>query len=370
MTEAGQGTIAAAGRFKINEDSLEKYLAASLPGFAGRIDVKKFGYGQSNPTYLLSTSSGQKYVMRKKPPGKLIKGAHAVDREYRIIRSLGEAGFEVPRAHLLCENGNVIGTDFYVMDFVQGIVPDNGMQKLPQAQRRPAMVAMVRTLAKLHSYEPAKLGLLSGDKPYGQMGGFYKRQISTLKRTSDAQVKASQDGAVPQMGKIEELLKKFEANMPEDISCVIHGDYKPDNVIFAAEGPARVLAVLDWELSTLGHPMSDLANMCLPYYLEEGNPINYAVFDTSEAGGVPPIEEVHRAYCEAAGLPYPIANWSFYVAFAFFRLSVIAQGIASRASRGQASGASANMTPLLVHGAEFLCNSAFDIMSKVSSSKL
>jgi aminoglycoside phosphotransferase (APT) family kinase protein len=309
-----------------------------LPGFDGAIDVKKFGYGASNPTYFVSTSSGQKYVLRKKPPGKLIKGAHAVEREFRVMKALEGKSFEVPRMHVLCEDCDVIGTPFYVMGFVKGQIPDNGLASLPRQHRRPAMLAIVRALAKLHSFDPVELGLMETGNTFGKSGGFYERQIRAMSRTSENQVAGSVGKVGPLMA-MPELLKQFAAHMPLDRSCVIHGDYKPDNILLSeGDSTPKVLAIVDWELSTIGHPLSDLANLCLPYHLGPlGALVKYGPFDMSGDSGLANEEEVHKSYCEVTGVPFPIADWTFFVAFSCFRLAVIVQGVAMRAALGQGS---------------------------------
>lgn len=375
MKTAGQETVKPEGRHAIDETALTHFLARELPGFEGQVSVTKFGYGQSNPTYLLETTAGKQYVLRKRPPGKLIKSAHAVDREYRIMRALGTVGFQVPRVHLLCEDEAVLGTSFYVMDFVRGPIVDNALLQAIPEERRGIMMSIVRTLARLHSYDPAALGLLQAGSAYGRLGGFYERQIATMSRTSDAQV-AGSAGMVPPMRSFRPLLDMFRAHMPEDKSCIIHGDWKPDNMILSQDpGPKEVVAVLDWELSTIGHPMSDLANLCLAYHMPAGNPVGYPAFDTSPGSGIPAEDEVHRAYCEAAGVTYPIVDWSFFVAFACLRLSVIAQGVAMRVAKGQSSAlgaASEEVVRKVVAAAEFMCDLGFDIMRKArgESSKL
>eukprot|EP00931_Biecheleriopsis_adriatica_P031734 TRINITY_DN18577_c0_g1_i2.p1 TRINITY_DN18577_c0_g1~~TRINITY_DN18577_c0_g1_i2.p1 ORF type:complete len:395 (-),score=70.01 TRINITY_DN18577_c0_g1_i2:282-1418(-) len=370
MASPGQATVDVEDRLRFDETSLQRFLVAQgLPGMeGGPLRVKKFGYGQSNPTYFLETVAGHKYVLRKQPPGKLIKGAHAVDREFRVLKAVGEAGYSVPTAHVLCQDGNIIGTSFYVMSFMKGQIPDNGLQNLPNEHKRPVMKAIVQSLAKLHSYDPEKLGLLGGEKPFGRIGGFYDRQIQTLSRTSEAQV-AGSEGKVPAMVRMPELLRLFQANMPEDRSCIIHGDWKPDNVVLTDgnDGSPRVVAVLDWELSTIGHPMSDLANLCLPYHLGNlGELVGYTSIDPSADSSLPSEEEVHRTYCEAAGVTYPIASWSFFVAFSCFRLAVIIQGVAMRNAKGVASSASGNVS-LQVQAADAMCNMGCEIMTKAFS---
>ena len=191
----------------------------------------------------------------------------------------------------------VIGTPFYVMSFVEGQIVDNGLLKVPEAERTAVMSSIVESLAKLHSYEPSALGLLGPGKAFGKMGGFYERQMRTLQRTSEAQV-ASSEGQVVAMKSMPELLRLFQQNMPPDRSCIIHGDWKPDNLILSMDRPPRVKAVVDWELSTIGHPMSDLANLCLPYHLGDfGKVVNYPPL-----GGESGISEeaVLQSYCRAA----------------------------------------------------------------------
>lgn len=356
----GQETTQIEERHRFDEASLERYLTRELPGFPGITAVRKFGFGQSNPTFCIECH-GKKYVLRKKPPGKLIKGAHAVDREYRVMKVLGLVGFEVPKMHVLCEDESVLGTPFYLMDFVEGRIVDNGLLKLPLEQRKPAMLAIVKTLAKLHSYDPVALGLVNEKDAFGRVGGFYSRQISTMAKTSEMQA-----SKVEPLRSMKSLLKTFEANMPEDRSCVVHGDWKPDNVILSAGSHPFVLAVLDWELSTLGHPMSDLANMCLPYHLGPlGTIVSYPAF----GDGCFTEEEVHRAYCDASGISFPINSWSFFIAFSCFRLAVIAQGVAMRASQGMASNADSGQASQIASVANALCDKALEIMTDPNGMK-
>merc|ERR1712008_161008 len=216
-------------------------------------------------------------------------------------------------------------------------------------------------LARLHSFRPEDLGLIGSHDPFGKVGGFCERQMATLVRTSKAQVDGSR-GMVPVLRGMEEILRLFETNMPSDMGTIIHGDWKPDNIIFAESEAPEVSAVIDWELSTIGHPMSDLANMCLPYYLPEPNPVGYPVFDLTEGSNIPSQEDAHKVYCKAAGISYPIANWNFYIAFSLFRLSIIVQGVAMRTAKGQASAASETDGPatevvgMIVQAADFLCD--------------
>lgn len=365
MRDPSQKTVEVEERLRFDEASLERFLSQQgLPGFKeGAIKVRKFGYGQSNPTYCLQVAN-HRYVLRKQPPGKLIRGAHAVDREFRVMKALNQVGYEVPPVHVLCEDPQVIGTPFYVMSFMEGRIADNGLLNLPKEERPAVMQSIVQSLAKLHGYDPKELGLLQGSKPFGKMGGFYERQIRTLQRTSEAQVSNSQ-GQVPPMKAMPELLRFFKDNMPPDRSCVIHGDWKPDNLILSKKKPPS--AVVDWELSTIGHPMSDLANLCLPYHLGEfGKVVDYPPMGGD--GGISE-EEVLRSYCQAAGVEYPIDHWSFYTAFACFRLAVIIQGVAMRTSRGSASDGTGNVK-MQSEAADSMCSLALSIMRKAFGSRL
>jgi aminoglycoside phosphotransferase (APT) family kinase protein len=292
-----------------------------------------------------------------------LQGAHAVEREYRIMRTLGAEGFTVPTMHLLCEDDAVLGSSFYVMQFVEGLIVPNDLADLLPAQRKPALFSMIGTLAQLHAFDPTALGLLGGEAPYGKQGGFYARQIKTMKRTAEAQVAAAA-GKITQLDRLPDLLAAFEANMPDDVSTVIHGDFKPDNCILDAGGgstPPRVIGLIDWELSTIGHPLSDLANITLPYTSPQDFPI-YPTFDLTEGSGVPPIEEVLQEYCRVSGLDYPIQNWKFYVSFAWFRLAVIIHGIAARSTLGQASNAMAS-SDVMLQAAQYLGELSWSVIS-------
>lgn len=370
MSGSGQKTVDVEERLRFDEKSLERFLSANVSGFQGTIDVKKFGSGESNPTYFVTTSADQKYVLRKKPPGKLLKSAHAVEREFRVMKALGNTGFEVPQMHILCEDDAVIGTPFYIMEFVKGRIVDNGLKKLSVEERGPAMFAIVDVLANLHNVSPVSLGLLTPGNEFGQANGFYERQIKTLSRVSEHQ-SANSAGSVGALEAMADLLAQFAAHMPEDRSCVIHGDWKPDNVILSEHGAPKVLAILDWELSTIGHPLSDLANMCLPYHLGPlGSMLSYGPFDLNEGSGIPSEEDVHKAYCKATGVPFPIPDWTFCIAFSCFRLGVIAQGVAMRSATGQASqGGGTEKAQGAAMVANELCNIGLRMMNEQYGTK-
>jgi len=338
----GQNAVEIPENHAFDVDVLEKFLKG-VPsiGLKGNLAAKKFDYGQSNPTFLLESTEyhdgadpSQRWVMRKKPPGKLIKGAHAVEREYRIMETLGKVGFEVPTMHVLCEDNDVIGTPFYIMEFCEGRIVANTLEDVPKSDRKAAMFAMVHTLGDLHKFDPTEIGLMEG-KPYGKLTGFYERQIATMKRTSEAQVAAAK-GKLSQMARMDDLLQAFAANMPDDESAIVHGDFKPDNNILHPT-EAKVIGLIDWELSTIGHPLSDLANFTLPYSSPPDH--FYGSIDLSPDSGIPSLDELMQEYCKAAGRPYPIPNWKFFVAFAWLRLAVILHGIAARATQGVASQA-------------------------------
>lgn len=307
--------------------------------------IKQFSHGQSNPTYFLTDDNGKRYVLRKKPPGQLIsKTAHAVEREYRIIKAVGEnSDVPVPKVYCLCEDNDVVGTPFYIMEFLDGRIFTNlRLPELSPEERRLCWKSIIDTIVKLHSIDYKKIGL--GD--YGRAGGFYSRQIKSLGTVSKAQaaVKDEESGeVVGEIPELERLLDWFKRNQVSDQTTIVHGDYKMDNVVFHKTEP-RVIGVLDWELSTIGHPYSDLGNLFQHYYLppwgEDTSMVGLKGLPESEIPG-PPVEQLMRWYCEGRGLEYPIKNWMFCVSFSFFRLSVILQGIAARVARKQASSASA-----------------------------
>lgn len=332
---AGQTTMEIPTKLQFDVAALSAFMEKNVKGFKGTLSAKKFGMGQSNPTFLLTTSAGQNYVMRKQPSGKLIKGAHRLDREAQVLSALYKQKFPVPEVYVLCSDNAVLGSMFYIMSFNKGTIADNGMTTQPESMRKPMLLAMARTLAQLHSFDANKIGL--GD--YGKHSGFYERQIKTMANVTKQQVAGGQ-GKVAAIPRLSELLAWFESHMPEDRATIIHGDYKPDNIVFK-EGTSTVYAVLDWELSTIGHPFSDLANLLLPYYLPKGG--GYSTFFAEDGGllpGIPKEAEIIECYCTAAGVPVP-SNWEFFIIFAIFRLAVILQGVCMRDAIGQASSSGA-----------------------------
>jgi aminoglycoside phosphotransferase (APT) family kinase protein len=301
-------------------DALDKYLQQNLEGYRGKPAVRQFEGGQSNPTFLL-TSGDRRYVLRKKPPGQLLPKAHMIEREYRIYRALEGTDVPVPRAYLLCEDASIIGTAFYVMDYVQGRnFRDTGLKDLPADQRRAAYDDMNRVLAALHSVDFKAKGL----EDYGKPGNYFERQIGTWTK----QYIAAKTHDIAPMDKLIEWLP---ANMPDDnITTIVHGDYQLYNLLYHPTEP-RVVALLDWELSTLGHPMADLAYNCMKYHQPEA-----ANFGPE----IPTEDEFIAAYCQRTGRER-IQGWNFYVAFGFFRLASIIQGVYKRGLQGNASSSAA-----------------------------
>ena len=312
---------------RFDEKSLERHLSANMAGFRSPLAVSQFLGGQSNPTFLLETPDAR-YVMRKKPPGVLLQSAHAVDREYKIINALNQTDFPVPRAHIMCEDAAVIGTIFYVMDYIPGrIVAENTLPGYSPADRTAIYDSMVSTMAALHRVDFRAIGL--GD--FGRTSGYIARQVARW-------TKQYRDAEMDKIEEMDRLIDWMQAHIPaEDETTIAHGDFRLGNLIIHPTEP-RVISVLDWELSTLGHPIADLGWNCLAYHQ---TPVD-ATDLTSLGGrdlkalGIPEEKDYLAAYCRYAGRP-PITNFNFYIAFCFFRSCSILQGIAMRAKQGIAS---------------------------------
>jgi aminoglycoside phosphotransferase (APT) family kinase protein len=311
---------------KFEHAALETYLRENVEGFGTLDAVEKFGDGQSNPTYRL-TSGAKSYVMRAKPPGKLLKSAHAVDREYRVMRALEGTGVPVPRMYHLSGEQTPLGTQFLVMEFKTGrIFWDPALPGLTNDQRAQVYDQMNLVLSRLHSVDPNAVGL--GD--YGKPGSYYERQLARWSQ----QYKASETKPLPDA---DWLIAWLGDNMVADdgASSIVHGDYRIDNMMFAPDR-LEVIALLDWELSTLGHPLADLAYQCMHWRLpHEGHFRGLGGVDR-RAIGLPTEEDYVDRYCERRGIGRP-ANWNFYVVFSFFRLLAILQGVLKRALDGNAS---------------------------------
>lgn len=318
-----------AHRFDV--DALDRYLQKNLEGYRGKPEIKQFEGGQSNPTFLM-TSGDKRYVLRKKPPGQLLPKAHMIEREYRIYRALENTDVPVPRAYLMCEDASIIGTAFYVMDFVQGRnFRDNGLTALPEADRRAVYDDMNRVLAALHSVDYKAKGL----EDYGKPGNYFERQVGTWTK----QYRAAETHPIASM---EALITWLPAHMPADnTTTIVHGDYQLYNLLYHPTEP-RVVALLDWELSTLGHPMADLAYNCMKYHSPGSEGFG---------PGIPTEDEFIAAYCKRTGRER-IEGWNFYLAFGFFRLASIIQGVYKRGLQGNASSAAAlNMKDAIEHTA-------------------
>jgi len=312
----------------LNLPVLTKYLEANVDGFEGPITLEKFPGGQSNPTFKVQAKSGV-YVLRRQPPGNLLKSAHAVDREYAVLSALKESNVPVAKVHHLCEDTSVIGSMFYLMEFCEGrIFWKAALSEITDNETRSAMYdAMNQTLVNLHSVDIDAVGL----SDYGKSGYYFQRQLSLWIK----QYKASELEPIEAM---DQLIVWLENNLPDDDGKVslVHGDYRLDNVMFDPK-TAEIIAVLDWELSTIGHPYSDLAYQCMQLRMPQkmGSIDGLKGIDRTSLG-IPTEEEYVAKYCERMGLER-IDHWSFYLAFSFFRLGAIVQGVAKRAVDGNAS---------------------------------
>jgi aminoglycoside phosphotransferase (APT) family kinase protein len=317
----------------LDTESLGNYLEKQIPGFKGPLSAEKFAGGQSNPTFKICSADGQPYVLRRKPPGELLKSAHAVDREFRVISALRDTDVPVPGTHVLCEDDAVIGSMFYVMEYKEGrILWDPLLPEAADNDERAAIYdAMNQTMAALHNVNVDAVGLTD----FGRPGSYFERQLGRWGK----QYKASETRSIPSM---DSLITWLAAKMPEDDGTVslVHGDYRLDNMMFHPTEP-RVIALLDWELSTLGHPLADLANQCMAWMLpREGRIKGLGGVDRATLG-IPTDEEYIARYCERTGRD-GIDNWNFYLVFSLFRLAAILQGIVKRAQIGTASSADAD----------------------------
>ena len=329
--EQNTGTREVREAHRFDEQQLLDYLGSHIEEFSGPLSVSQFKGGQSNPTYKLTAASGQ-YVLRRKPPGKLLKSAHAVDREFRAISALYAAGFPVPRPLLLCEDDAVIGTTFFVMEFVEGrIFWDLDLPGLEVDERAAIYDNVNETIARLHNIDYAAIGL----EDYGKPGNYFSRQISRW----SGQYRASETGVVKAM---DALIEWLPENIPADESAsIVHGDYRLDNMIVHPTEP-RVIAVLDWELSTIGHPLADFT-----YHLMTWQMPKIGIGSVGLAGknlkelGIPDEDAYLRQYCRRTGRDEGIPDRNFYSAFNFFRLAAILQGIAGRVRDGTAASAHA-----------------------------
>lgn len=306
--------------------ALANYLPRHIPGFAGLVDSKRFSGGQSNPTYLLTAASGR-YVLRRKPRGAILPSAHAIDREYRLLQALQPTAVPVATPLHYCHDAGVIGAEFYVMDFLDGVLHwDPALPDLAGALRRPATLAMVDALAALHRVDWQAAGLADFGKP----GDYAARQIARWSR----QFRATQDGSYPQM---ERLIARLQANLPVDDgrATLVHGDYRIDNLMYQRDS-ADVMAVLDWELATIGHPFADLAYMLMHHRLPNDGVFHGLGGIDREARSLPSADDITARYARGIGADR-IDNLDFWISLAAFRLAAILEGVRARIEAGNAS---------------------------------
>ena len=325
--QAFSGTREVDPRHQLDEAALDRWLTDHVAGYAGPLTIRQFKGGQSNPTYELTTPS-RTYVLRRKPPGTLLASAHAVDREFTVISALHAQGFPVARPHALCTDDAVIGSMFYVMDKVEGrVFWDLKLPGLAPAERRAIYDAQVDTLADLHAFDPAAIGL--GD--YGKPGAYFARQVGRWTK----QYRASEIDPVPAMDRLIAFLP--DSLPPEGPTRIVHGDFRLDNMILDP-AEARVRAVLDWELSTLGDPMADFSYLLIGWVIPASMRNGLAGADL-EALGIPSVEETVERYAARTGMRPANLDWLF--AYNLFRLAAICQGIAGRVRDGTAASAHA-----------------------------
>jgi aminoglycoside phosphotransferase (APT) family kinase protein len=325
MFEQFIGTKPVEERHRIDVASLERFLNLKLAG------IEQFKGGQSNPTYRLTDSSGKKYVLRRKPPGKLLASAHAVDREYRVIKALFVQNFPVARPQVLCEDESVIGTAFYVMDFVDGrVMWDQSLPGMSKAERFAIWQELNRVIAQLHGIDYRAVGLES----FGRPGSYIERQVARWSK----QYQASETEKIESM---DNLIAWLPKNIPPETgTSVVHGDYRLDNTIFHPTEP-RILAVLDWELSTLGDPLADFAYHCMSWHIPPGQFRGIGGLDLASLG-IPSEGEYVRMYCKRVGRDgIDPSHWDFYLAYNLFRIAAILQGIMKRVVDGTAASAHA-----------------------------
>lgn len=332
------GTRAVSGAHAFDLDALTAYLASHLPGFKGPLTAEIFKGGQSNPTYKLITPAAS-YVMRAKPGpvAKLLPSAHAVEREFKVMQGLQGTDVPVPKMYCLCEDESVIGRAFYVMEFVEGrVLWDQSLPGMGKAQRGEIYDEMNRVVAALHKVKFAERGLAD----YGKPGNYFERQIGRWSKQYAASI-------TQPIAEMDSLMQWLPANIPasardESLVSIVHGDFRLDNLLFHATEP-RVLAVLDWELSTLGHPLADFSYHCMAWHIPPGAFRGIGGLDV-ESLGIPTESDYIRRYCERTGLATPEAlkaDWNFYMAYNLFRIAAILQGIAKRVEAGTASSAQA-----------------------------
>jgi len=332
------GTQAVSEQHQFDTGALGSWLSSHLAGFEGPLTIEMFKGGQSNPTYKLMTPA-RNYVMRAKPGpvAKLLPSAHAVEREFAVMGALHGTDVPVPRMYCLCEDESVIGRAFYVMEFVQGrVLWDQSLPAMSNAERTAIYDEMNRVIAALHTVDYAARGLSS----YGKPGNYFERQIGRWSKQYAASI-------TQPIAEMDQLIAWLPHNIPDSardtaMTSIVHGDYRLDNLMFHPTEP-RVLAVLDWELSTLGHPLADFSYHCMAWHIPPGAFRGIGGLDVQSLG-IPTEDDYIRTYCERTALTTPQAlkaDWNFYLAYNLFRIAAILQGIAKRVQTGTASSAQA-----------------------------
>lgn len=325
ISEIFSGTGDTPEHLRFDEQRLASYLKEQIPNFGTIKTVKKFKGGQSNPTYLITTSHHH-YVLRRKPPGDLLPSAHAVEREYRIMTALGDEGIPVPQTFILCEDADIIGTPFFVMDFVEGrIFWDAQLQNCSADERKAIYFETIDVLAKLHAVDPVPAGL----DDYGKQGGYFDRQIKRWSRQY-------QDSETRKIEMMDKLIDWLPHNIPSrDETTIVHGDYRLDNLIIHPEEP-KIIAILDWELSTLGHPLADLTYYLMTWNFPKDVRGGLAGLDLG-ALNIPTLDAMAARYSEKSGRHNVLQDLDFCMAYNIFRLAAIAQGVYKRGLQGNAS---------------------------------
>lgn len=323
-TTATDESVPVLDAHRFDEAALTNFMSDHVDGFVPPLEVTQFQGGMSNPTFMLTDGNGKRYVLRKKPPGELLPSAHAVDREFKVISALNATDVPVAKAYALCEDDAVIGQAFYIMEFLEGrVFRDVALPDLPPDERRAIYEAMNDALAKLHGVDFEAVGL----SDYGRVGGYIKRQV----RRWAQQYEASKTEEIPEMDKLTAWLND---NMPDDsLTTIVHGDFRLENLIYHPTEP-RVLAVVDWELGTLGNPLSDLAYNCLTYHYADPRWGDIIDLDY-DATGIPSEEDYVAQYCARTGRE--IDDYTYYLVLSLFRFAAIIQGVYYRGVQGNAA---------------------------------